>query len=317
MIRKATYIAVAALLFGLATFASVFAEDSSAADAPNKVEAQAQTPKVTIEADNARLKDLFEKVAEQSKEKIILESTVKGTVPRFSVTNVTVEAALTAICKSGKCEWRRVFLPADSKLLEQPERLASTVRLVTAMGFPEMLISGSSSGKVAAHYTQEKSVKSVQDIAAKDPSLLGVYVITNDALVAEKEKDKEDKSSALQDYVKQTKDLMDKFVKMTPEEQEQAMLESISQFENMDPGYAASIMRSFSRMDPEVFARMQNRGTDMMLQMSQDDRRAFLKMSMRAQSQMDPQVQQMLMEDAKAVMEELKAEQENNGHPRP
>jgi hypothetical protein len=308
--RRIVMLAALSATLVLAAAAAFAAEPVPADPCPvAKVAAGATStaePKITIEADDAKLDQLVAKVAEQSKKKIIAESTVKGNVPHFSVTGVTLEAALGAICKSGKCEWRRVFLPADSKLLEQPDKLASTLRLVTAMGFPEMVISGASNGKIAAHYVQDKSVKSVQDIAMKDPALTEVYVVTNDMAVAEKPKD--DKNKALEDYIKQQKEMMDKFTKMTPEEQEQAMLEGINMFENMDPSYMASAMKAVSKMDPDQFARLANRSTEMMTAMSQEDRRAFLKMSMKMQPKMDPQYMKMMQEDMQAVMEELKAE---------
>jgi hypothetical protein len=317
MQRIATMLIVSALVAFVASAAVFSAEPvPSVVEKAPAAEVKTAEAKVTIEADDATLKDLIAKVAEQSKKKIVAESTVKGTISHISAKDVTVEGALSTICKAGKCEWRKVYLPSDSKLLEQPDKLASTVRLVTAMGFPEVLISGASNGKVAAHYTQDKSVKSVQDIAAKDPSLAEVYVITNDMAVAEKPKEEgKSDSSALEEYVKQSKELMEKFVKMTPEEQERAMLEGITMFENMDPSYMASAMRAMSKMDPGVFSRMSNRGTDMMLAMSQEDRRAFLKMSMRAQTQISPEVQKMLQEDAMAVMEEIKAERGQNPNP--
>lgn len=323
MSLKIKFVSLVVALFGVFSSCALSAADAPVATTdkapatPAKAEAKAEEAKtITIEADDAKLKELIDKVAEQSKKKIIVESTVKGTVAHLSVKNVTAEAALGAICKSGKCEWRKVYLPADSKLIEQPERLASTVRLVTAMGFPEMLISGSSNGKLVAHYTQEKTVKSVQDVAIKDPALAEVYVVTNDAAVAEKDKDAGDKSKSekLQEYVQKQKEMMDEFMKMTPEEQERAMLEGINQFENMDPGYMASMMRTMSKMDPAVFARMQSRGTDMLLTMSQEDRRAMIKMSIQSQKFVNPEVQKMLQEDAKAVMEEMQREQGQGGN---
>lgn len=304
--QKIARIVLIGVLLGLLAASAAVAADQPAA----KPEVKAEEPKISIEADDAKVKDLFDKVAEQSKKRILLESTVTGTLKNISAKDVTVEAALTTICKLGKCEWRKVYLPSDSKLLEQPDKLAATVRLVTAMGFPDMLIGGSSNGRLAAHYVQEKNVKAVQDIAVKDPALTEVYVITNDIAVAEKEKADEEKSPSkeFEEYVRQQKEMMDKFAKMSPEDQEQAIVAGINMFEQMDPAYMASAMRAMSRMDPDVFARMSSRGTDMLLAMSQEDRRAFLKMTMRAQTRVDPRVQEMLMEDSKAIMEELRQE---------
>lgn len=310
-------ISVVAVLFLLGVLAAAASLAAETADAKTEKEPgssiKTDGTKVSIEADDAKIKDLFNSVADQSKKKIVVESTVKGTVPHISAKDVTVESALTVLCKAGKCEWRKVYIASDSKLLEQPDRLASTVRLVSAMGFPEMLIPAASNGKLAAHYTQEKTVKSVQDLVAKDSALSEVYVITNDAAVAEKEKEKEDQSGskALEEYNKQQQEMMDKFIKMTPEEQEQAILAGINLFENMDPSYMASAMRAMSKMDPDVFARMANRGTDMLMSMSTEDRRAMMKMQMRMAAKMSPEMQQMLGEDAKAVVEELQQEKQN------
>ena len=92
----------------------------------------------------------------QTKAKILVESTVAGQIST-TLTDVSLETALTAISKtSGKMEWRKLYLAADSDLIKQPDRLASTVRLMSGFSFPSLVVAGSSTGKIAAHFDDKK-----------------------------------------------------------------------------------------------------------------------------------------------------------------
>lgn len=266
--------------------------------------------KISLEAKDATLNDLIDKLAEQSKKKFVVESTVKGKVGSFSVKDVTLESALTALCKAGKCDWRKVYIAPESKLLEQPNKMAATVRLLSAMAFPDIVVAGSSNGKVAAHYVDAKAVQANEDVALKQEGMTEVYLVTNDAAVAEKEKNEEDKeksgSKAVEEYAKMQRESMDKFTKMTPEEQEQALIASIEQFQQMDPGYLASVMKAMMRMGPEAMERIQRPQMDMLFNMSAEDRRQLMKVQMKMQNVMTPDQRKILEEDVKAIMEEMK-----------
>ena len=90
--------------------------------------------KISVTVRDEPVRSAFENIAKQSKEKILLESTVKGQVT-LSINDVELESALEAICKASKCDWRKLHIKSDSSLLEQPDRLAATVRLMSGIGF--------------------------------------------------------------------------------------------------------------------------------------------------------------------------------------
>lgn len=258
---------------------------------------------VSVNASDTRLSDVLVSLAKQANEKILVESTVKGKVT-LSVVNASLETCLGAICKAANIQWRKVYIDPKSKLLEQPDRFASTVRLMSAMTFPDMLVTGASMDKVGVHCSGLKAVKAAQDTLAKDLGLQAVYLITNDTAVAlAEEKTKSDKVGQ---YSSMSKQLMDMFMKMTPEEQEQAIIDGINQYEQMDPSYMSSAMQALMKADPDALARIASRQTEMLFHMTPEQRRAMLKMNMQFASTLTPEQMQILQEDAKAAAEELR-----------
>ncbi|MGC8861349.1 MAG: hypothetical protein ACP5R5_01090 [Armatimonadota bacterium] len=269
--------------------------------------------KVSVEAKDFSVKEVLESVAKQSRQKLVLESTVSGTVTSMSLRDVTLEAALGAICKSAKLQWRKIYIAPDSKLLEQPDRLAATVRLVSGLSFPDLVLADSSTNRRCAHFESKNAVASAEQSAGKTLGLTRVYLITNDAAVAAKAlaAEKEAKTPTAEKFAQLSKDQMDMFVRMTPEEREQALLASLGLLDQVGPEYTAAVMESLAKIDPEHLRRVVLKQTEMLFSMSAEQRRAMIRLNLEAMKMITPEQQRILQEDAAAVIKELQGEQGN------
>jgi len=292
---------VTLLLLAVNTFAADQPSTAPTMDTSLKpVESNADA-KVSIDAKDMSIADVIKSLSQQSKQKIVAESTVKGKVT-VSISNASLETVLTSICKAGKFEWRRVYLAADSKLPEQPDRFASTVRLACGLSFPDMVVGGSLNNKVAVHSQNTAGVALAEDALVKKLGMTKVYLITNDAAMAAKEAEK---NTAVNKYTETTKQLMDDFMKMTPEEREQALMASLNLMDSIGPEYMSSVMQTLMTSNPDALKRIVSRQTEYMFNMPAEQRRALIKMNMQSMTTLTPEQKQMLQEDAKAVMEEM------------
>jgi type II secretory pathway component GspD/PulD (secretin) len=295
----------------LACFA-VFAADSATAAKP-AVETKAADKaevKVSVEAKDSKVKDVLDSLAKQSKEEFVVESSVKGDVASLSLRDVTLESALTTLAKTAKIEWRRIYIAPDSKLLEQPDRLAATVRLMSGLSFPDLVLAGASTNKLGVHFEDKAAVKSAEESATKTLGMTSVYLITNDAAVATRalSKEKEEKNAGLDKFNQMQRDQIEMFMKMTPEEREQALMAGINMMDQVSPEYMSAVMQTLMNSDPENLRRMMNKQMDSLMSMSTDQRRSMMKFQMEAAKSISPEVQKMLQEDAMAIMEEMKAQ---------
>lgn len=296
--RRASKLALAVLAAAaVACYAAENPKEDRAAP-----EAQAE-PKVTVSADGTKVSDVLESLVAQSKEKIVAESSVKGSVT-FAVNDVPLETALGAMCSASKLQWRRVYVKEESKILEQPDRLAAISRLVTGVGLPDVVVAESSTGTVAAHYVDPKAVARLAASLEQQEGMVRVYVVTNDSAAAAKAVEAE-KSDAVQAYTDASKKLIDDFLKMTPEEQEQAIVAGITLYEQMDPSYMSSVMQALMNTDQDLLKRMVSRQTEMLFHMPEDQRRSMMRMNMEMMQHLTPEQVQILQEDARAVMEQM------------
>ena len=291
----------------------VFSIGCYAADAPAKSEpAQISTTEpvagnIKLDVKDAPIADVITSIVAQSKQKILSESNVKGKVT-LTVQNLTVDAALSAVCKSNNLVWRKVYIDPKSELLDKPDRFAATLRLMAGLSFPDLVVAASSNSKISVICQQKKGVEDAQDKIVKDLGMEPVYLVSNDALVAAKEAQK---NKAVSKYTDISKKQLEMFMQMTPEEREQAMLESLNLMDSVGPEYYSSIMQTLMNTNPEALQRIQKRGTDMLFSMSTEQRRGMLRMNMQAASGITPEQQQILAEDMKAIMAEMKNQQPN------
>ena len=313
------FTAIAVLVLTVAVFgAPAVVDDTNTAstDTTAVVEttdaAEKEEVKVSVAVKDAKVGEVLESLAKQSKEKIIVESTVKGKVT-LTVNDLPLESALTALCKSGKFEWRKVYIKPDSDLLEKPDRFASTLRLMTGLSFPDVVLAGSSNDRVGVHCEDKKAVKKLEKLAEEDLKMTRAYLITNDAAIAAKalakdEGDDESKSDAVEEYTSSSKRLMDLFMEMTPEEREMALLEALNLMDQAGPGYMASVMQTMMDANPQVLREMVGRQTQMLFDMSEQERRRMMRLNMEIMRMITPEQRQMLEEDGMAVIKQMQEE---------
>ncbi|MDO8586725.1 MAG: hypothetical protein Q7T82_06750 [Armatimonadota bacterium] len=299
--RILAWICVVCLAFALAIGATA---ETMAAAKPAEV-------KITVNANGAKVTEVLQSIARQGREKVIVESVVKGEVT-LSLKDKSFEDALSTVCKSNKLDWRKVYVGKDAKLIEQPDRFAATVRLTTAMTYPDMVVSGSSTGKIGLFAKDQKAVGKFDDKMASDLGLTRVYLVTDDAKMAAKLAEKKADDS-INDYLKKSKEQMEAFMKMTPEQQEQAMMEGLNAADQYPADYSAMAIRAMMSLDPELMrqrmAKQSQAAFDAMFGMPREQRRAFFRMQMQmstsAMSSMTPEQQQMLQDDIKAIQAEM------------
>jgi len=110
-------------------------------------------------------------------------------------------------------------------------------------------------------------------------------------------------------YTQSVQDQLDMFMKMAPEEREQALVASLNMMDTVGPEYYSSVMQTLMNSDPENLKRVMSRQTDMLFSMSQEQRRQMIKLNMQMMQNISPEVQKMLQEDTKAIMDEMKSQQ--------
>lgn len=287
-----------------------YAADAPATPEPAKdaVKAETTAAKITLNVKDTPIAEVIKSIASQTKQKILQESNVKGKVT-LTITNTSLEAALGAVCKPANLVWRKVYIDPKSELIDKPDRFAATLRLMAGLSFPDLVIAGSSNNKIGVHCQQKQGVEDAQDKIVKDLGMEPVYLVSNDAAVAAKEAEK---NTAVNKYTQSAKDQLDMFMKMTPEEREQALLASLNMMDNVGPEYYSSVMQTLMNSDPSNLKRIMSRQTDMLFSMSQEQRRQMIKMNMQMMQNITPEMQQMLQEDAKAIAEEMKNQQQPN-----
>ena len=271
------------------------------AETPKSESASSKPISVTFYAADEKVSSVLDRVCKQTGARILLEKTAADVKISASVSEIPLEETLTAICKAGEIEWRMIYVKADSPLLKKPDSLASTVRLMAGLQFPDMLIEKTSKPENLVHVANKPAVDAIPISLRKDMGMVSVYLVTNDEAA---KKAVEKANSNVEKYKKLSKEAMDLFMKMTPEEREQAMASGIEQMQQYDPKYLAEMSNSVLK-NPDLMQRIMQSQSNSIMQMSPEDRRAMIRMQMQAQQFMSPELMKMLQEDAIAVMKEM------------
>lgn len=222
----------------------------------------------------------------------------------LSINDSTLDSIVQAICKTIKADYRKLYISKNSKLSSQPDRLASTCRLMIGMGFEDIAIVDASNNKTAVFFSDKPTVKQSSELFLNKSDIITVYLISDDGLAAVKT-EKEKESTKVDKYIQESKKLLEDFMKMTPEEKEQTMMESLNMYENVDPSVMSNMMQSLMNVDPERLKEITQRQTQMLFDMPQEQRRAMLRLNMQASLSLTPEQIQTLMEDQRVIMEEL------------
>lgn len=256
---------------------------------------------VSVQSTDEKAGDVIERAFKDAGARILVEKNAADVKISVSISDLPVEEALTAICKAGEIQWRRICIKADSALLKKPESLASTVRVMAGLQFPDLLIEKTSKPENLVHIANKPAVEAIPDKLRKDMGMVSVYIVSNDD-AAKVASDKA--NSNVEKYKALSKEAMDLFMKMTPEEREQAMASSVDQMQQYDPKYMAEMSNSVFK-NPELMQRMMQGSESMLMQMTTEDRRALIRSQMQMQQYMSPELLKLMQEDAIAVMKEM------------
>lgn len=288
-------------MFRLMFFATVLVALVSVALAETQQADLNAAKSVTFYAADEKVSSVLDRVCKQTSARVLMEKTADVKVT-LSVNKMPLEDALTAICKAGKLEWRKLHVKVDSPLLKKPDSLAATVRLMAGLQFPDVILEAASTPERLTHLANQPAVDSIPEKLRKDMGLVCVYLVTNDkaAKIAE-----EKENTRLAKYMRLNKELMKLFMEMTPEEREQAMAAGMNLVQNMDPSYMAEMTKSVMKLGPDVMGPIMQNSMNAMMQMSPEDRRAMIRMQMQAMQFITPEMQKMLQEDAMAVLKEM------------
>lgn len=209
-------VAGTALVMLLYTTCALAAEDAG----PNTAAGAPTT--ISVEATEKEVAEVLADVGRELRERVLIEKTVQGKVT-LSLKDADIESALAACTKAVGTEWRKVYLSRQSPLLEKPESLAATVRMLSRLQFPDMVVSDSSLPVRWAHITAVPGVKAVTATVEKDDGFIRIYMVTNDAAARKKEAAEEaKKSDKAKQYTDLQKESIEIFKEMTPEEREKA-----------------------------------------------------------------------------------------------
>lgn len=252
--------------------------------------AQAQKPAdvsslVSFTVDDDKVTVATDEICRQAGVRILLETTAEVKITA-SVTDMPVEEALSVICKIGDLAWRRIYIKANSTMLKNPETLASTLRLLENLKFPDLIVERTSADQKMIHVAGAPAVEAVPLSLRKEMGMVPIYLITNDraAKLA-----KEKAESPVEEYLKLQKESVDRFVNMAPEQREQAMLSGMQFMQQLDPNYMSVATRAIMR-DPVLAEQAMVSWMQSMAAMSPQERAEFdVMMRQAAQSLRPPQ----------------------------
>ena len=291
MIRYSVFLLCILMLASSAFGQAAKPETTAAADAPKLVSFALADEKVSKATDD---------ICKQAGVRILLEKTAEVKITA-NVTDVPVEEALSVICKAGDLVWRQIFIRADSPLLKNPETLAATLRMMEGLKFPDMIIQKTSASETLVHVANKPAVDAVPSSLRKDMGMVQVYLITNDKAA---KKASEKANTNAEKYAKLQKEAMDLFMKMTPEEREQAMASGLQLMQQMDPNYMSMSMQALMK-NPDMYQGIIQSSMDNMFKMPAEDRRAMMRMQIQAMQMITPEQMALMQEDAMAVMKDL------------
>ncbi len=278
------------LLVASAGFAQL-ATTTPAADAPKLV---------SFALDDEKLSKATDDIVKQAGVRILLEKSAEVKITA-NVTDMPVEEALSVITKAGDLAWRQIYIRADSPLLKNPETLAATLRMMEGLKFPDLIIQRTSAAENLVHVANKPAVDAVPITLRKDMGMVAIYLITNDKAA---KKASEKANTNAEKYAKLQKEAMDLFMKMTPEEREQAMAAGMQLMQQMDPNYMNMSMQALMK-NPDTYQGIIQSSMDNMFKMPVEDRRAMIRMQIQAMQMITPEQQKLMQEDAMEVMKEL------------
>jgi acyl-CoA reductase-like NAD-dependent aldehyde dehydrogenase len=298
----------------LLTVASVWAvDDPSTAQTPVTIAPTTKT--ATIDATDKPVVDVIKDIAQETGETILVESLVDGKITA-KAKDVPVDKALDIATKAAKLHWRKIYVLPGTILAKDADALASQMRTVLALKFPDMIISPLGSGGSFLHVQKENSADEITKILPATAGFKAVYLVTDDVKAYKKEI-KEESKKKIKGYVDAQKKLMEDFLAMSPEERKAVLAESMNLMNQLGTEGMKAMMDSVFQLDPEYFGEMNKMSMQVIMGMDQDSRRKLLSMSIKQQADMmnsmTPEQQQQFQQDIQAIISDMSGQATSGG----
>jgi len=261
---------------------------------------------LSVEYSDKPAAEAFADLAQKGGATILVESSVKGKVT-LSASDVSVENALAAVCKSLDVQWRKLYIQQKPGEELKADSLAAVVRIISAARLPDVIVSGSQDEKPMV-FAKRTRFAIDADVMVTDTDLKPVYLVTNDRAAAKKAEDtaktddKPKEKTKAEKYADMQKEMMSDFLEMTPEERTEAMRQSMNMLMQMDPGiYKEMSLAAIKSMDSQMMGDMMRMNMQMVMELPTDQLVEIMKINMQAMQNLPPEVMQKMMEAAKAA----------------
>lgn len=266
---------------------------------------------VTINAANTPVEQVMKDISAATGETILVEKLVSGKLT-MNLTGVSTESALNAATKILKLQWRKVYVSDGSVLAKDADALAEQMRTVLSVRFPDIIIAEDGAGGSFMHIQRETAANQIIKIIPPAAGFKVVYLITDDEKAYKKEI-KDESKKKVSNYVTSQKELLQSFLKMSPEERKAALRESMSMMSQMDPKMMAEMMNSIAEQDPEFLTRQGQMNMQALMNMNPEARRNLLRLSIKSNMEvmknMPPEFMKELQEESAAIAAEMGAGQ--------
>lgn len=292
-----------------------------AADVPtppkDAMQIDAAAPKtdktISIDASEKPVGDVLKQISTLSGETILVEKLVSGKVT-VGLKDTTIEKALDTITQTLGIQWRKIYVIQGSSLAKDADALASQMRTVLALRFPDIAISSEGSGGSFLHVQKASSANEIIKILPPTAAFKTVYLVTDDEKAAKKEL-KDAAKAKVAKYVEESKKLTQSFLDMSNEERMAVLKESMNMMNQLGPELMQEMLTSVIETDPDYISQMNQMNVKAIMSLSPETRksllRASMKQAMEAQMNPTPEMLQLQQEQA-AIAQELAAEMNQN-----
>jgi len=284
------------LIMSLAIAASV-----TAADAP----VAAKT--ATIDVKDMPVRDVLKDIANATGEVILVERLVDGKITA-SIKDADIEKSLNAVTKTLGIEWRKIQVVTGSPLAKDADALAAQMRTVLTLKFPDIIILPAGTGGSFAHIQREATANEIAKAMPSPTGFTTVYLVTDDEK-AYKQELKDESKRKVAKYVDTSREMMNMFLEMTPEERTAVLKESINLMNQLGPEGMSSMMNTLFETDPTYLNEINKVAMQAIMNLDTETRRKMLRIQIQQQGDimksLTPEQMKQLQDDIAAITAEL------------
>lgn len=207
----------------------------------------AETPKITMDAQNMTLEEAMADAGKQSGVQILCDADAKGIVSgQFN--SIELEKFLDAVTKSSGLSWQKLYLPVQPDQKLTPQQIRARAAAVSAVLSGTIIVCDPATGKQKVFVEQDAAAPSV------DPAKLGMtalYLVSKpNTEAADSQKDTASKLQSLQN------ERLKLMAEMAPEQRVEAMQQEMLGMLYLDPQTRQQMMvdqmNARRNMDPQM-----------------------------------------------------------------